>query len=526
MKRFSCLLMFTLLISLVFVGNTSATTYYIASNGADSNNGTSKTTPWAHAPGMTGCTATCASATPLAGDQFILRGGDTWTPSSLPWNWRWSGSSGNGILLGTDKTWYTGGAWSRPIFDGVGSYPGATPGGFFLQLVNSSYVTVDNFEFKGLNWSANLCSNEDAYIEKSGGTNVTIEHVYFHGWTHSAGICEGNDANAIYAGGSDTTSIVLQIVVDGSDTARDSFGGIYGGGIGEISQSYFSYLDNGLNGSCHLIHDSVFYDVGFLSYSGAVSHNNIAESNLDLPGGCIVYNNVMQGPFSTPGGVPVMQVPRSGDTSYAFNNLMMNSGAYGGTALWCGEFFSSGNSGGTCTWFNNTLEGGPDSNPTEPLFRIGAGLSGTVPAAINEFNNHGLTSGAMNAVSPECSRACTVTQATSLLQTLSTANGQGYTLSKTFSFSPTSGGATIGVGTNESSLCTTISGINSVAGSACTQDTTYGVTYNSLSHTVSFPARTPVSRPSTGAWDVGAYQFLSGSQSTVAPPTSLSATVQ
>src|ERR1700683_21618 len=36
--------------------------YYIAANGSDSNNGTSETSPWQHAPGMPACSATCASA--------------------------------------------------------------------------------------------------------------------------------------------------------------------------------------------------------------------------------------------------------------------------------------------------------------------------------------------------------------------------------------------------------------------------------------------------------------------------------
>src|SRR4029077_14620960 len=53
-------------------------TYYIAANGSDSNNGTSKTTPWLHAPGMANCTGTCASTTPQPGDSFIFRGGDIW----------------------------------------------------------------------------------------------------------------------------------------------------------------------------------------------------------------------------------------------------------------------------------------------------------------------------------------------------------------------------------------------------------------------------------------------------------------
>src|SRR5690242_4163905 len=100
MSRPSPLALLLLSFALFAAGSASATTYYIAANGSDSNNGTSKTSPWQHAPGMPSCTGTCASTTPRAGDQFIFRGGDTWhygsgTPSvGGTWNWNWSGSSG------------------------------------------------------------------------------------------------------------------------------------------------------------------------------------------------------------------------------------------------------------------------------------------------------------------------------------------------------------------------------------------------------------------------------------------------
>ena len=83
---------FALLLSMIGLGMASpalAATYYVAANGLDTNNGTAKTTPWAHSPGMANCTGNCAAHTPVAGDQFIFRGGDTWSSTSLPWNWKW-----------------------------------------------------------------------------------------------------------------------------------------------------------------------------------------------------------------------------------------------------------------------------------------------------------------------------------------------------------------------------------------------------------------------------------------------------
>ena len=50
-----------IMFAVISVGNAlAATTHYIAANGSDSNNGTGKTTPWLHAPGMPSCSATCA----------------------------------------------------------------------------------------------------------------------------------------------------------------------------------------------------------------------------------------------------------------------------------------------------------------------------------------------------------------------------------------------------------------------------------------------------------------------------------
>src|SRR3954447_7984690 len=82
----------TILFSTLWLAaSASATTYYIAANGNDSNNGTSTGTPWLHAHAMTGCSNVCNSTSMAPGDRVIFRGGDTWyyngagTPTGLPW---------------------------------------------------------------------------------------------------------------------------------------------------------------------------------------------------------------------------------------------------------------------------------------------------------------------------------------------------------------------------------------------------------------------------------------------------------
>src|ERR1039457_6529579 len=123
-----CLL---LMIASVGLGTAeAATTHYIAANGSDSNNGTSTTTPWLHAPGMPNCTGTCASYTPQAGDKFIFRGGDTWhfgNSGASPYtggtwdvhNWfgtsaatcMYEGTQTGCIYYGVDLTWFSGASW-------------------------------------------------------------------------------------------------------------------------------------------------------------------------------------------------------------------------------------------------------------------------------------------------------------------------------------------------------------------------------------------------------------------------------
>lgn len=94
-----------LFVAVLTVPGARAATYYVDYvNGSDSNNGTSETAAWKHAPGMQGltptgsstgdgCSAKCASYAPAAGDEIILRGGVVWPYTTAPWIWTWSGSS-------------------------------------------------------------------------------------------------------------------------------------------------------------------------------------------------------------------------------------------------------------------------------------------------------------------------------------------------------------------------------------------------------------------------------------------------
>jgi hypothetical protein len=86
--------------------------------------------------------------------------------------------------------------------------------------------------------------------------------------------------------------------------------------------------------------------------------------------------------------------------------------------------------------------------------------------------------------------------------------------------------AKVGTGQNNMSYCTAISAINAAAGAACLSDTTVGISYNATKHTVTWPNRTPVPRPTGRAsWTNGAYEPGTGTSASVNPPSGLTATV-
>src|SRR5690349_20093481 len=117
MKRFLPVSLFTAMVAATPV---SAATFYISSTGSDANTAAqaqSKSTPWAHLPCMANATGSAAAYVPSAGDQFILKGGQSWPRAAFPCTWNGSGNSSANIYVGVDVSWFAGTAWARPVLD-------------------------------------------------------------------------------------------------------------------------------------------------------------------------------------------------------------------------------------------------------------------------------------------------------------------------------------------------------------------------------------------------------------------------
>ncbi len=493
-----------LAVALLFARASFATTYYIAANGSDSNNGTSKTTPWLHAPGMTGCAANCAATAPQPGDQFIFRGGDTWhggkSPLSLNWTWIWSGSNGNPIYIGVDMTWFSGSSWARPVLNGdnplststVNSCPfqvGGSNNFVFLNGVN--YVIFDNFEFTGLCWNRNSPYGADTYIVLTGTFNI-ISNLYIHGWTHVAFNCTCNssgggacDGAIAYTSSTPATdgqgTQFVSNIIDGADSDKTSFGGFYG----DVYDMHNNIIRNNsqavVGTGMHTFHDNLIEWI--YESSDSCKHSNVAEFVNEYPGTNYMYNNLFRHERT---GVTVWPCPNSVD--YYFNNVMYDTLQ----EPWNLDTANCGGAGGMGVFDNNIFAdtGGP--------------IGSTIRASQMTLNN---------TLFINSGHTTPITGSENNTITLSDAQATAMGLLAASDYQPTSGNCNgntpcpIGAGANLTSSC------SGTPGSALCSDTTLGGT------------RTAIKRPSSGAWDVGAYEFSGTTATKPAPPSGLTVTV-
>jgi hypothetical protein len=499
-------------ITLASLGVTSC--FYISkSTGSDTNAGTSEATPWAHLPGMPSCTGTCSSTTPSAGEGFILRGGETWVASDLGVNLNVSGTSTNPIYYGVDPTWFNssacGGSWCRPIFN----FQAAPTSNMWQFGSSDQWNIIDNLEWTGMqnNWNGILFQ---------GASNNRVTRMYIHGWSHT-----GNTDNVGIFSQCGAGSNIDHNIVDGSDSTKNTFNGVFSGCGGTIAYNYFSYLVSAVLATVDIVHDN--YVVNTVTSADGDHCNAIFGFSPNSEQGEVVYNNYINNGNACPGGVVLWLNGNGGalpsSLNFAFNNVMWGLSS---NPLNIGNHATANY--GTYYWFNNTVDcslGGCGGTPGNGYWLIYDNNNHFVPNGLNsDSSSYG------GVAPPVCSNGVNGTSGgcTDLTQSETVANAQGYTSSETYPYSPistctSSTCGTVAQGTNLASYCTALSAINSAAGAACLNSTTVACAYNTSNHTLSCPNDTANPRPSTGAWDIGAYQFGPGQQP--GAPTNLSGTV-
>jgi hypothetical protein len=402
-------------------------------------------------------------------------------------------------------------------------------------------VTFDNFEMMGMCQAAYNPFTYDTFIVDAGATYSLFSNLYIHGWTHkqfscslvngqATGMCYGANIFTGTQGSGFQLGMQYQyLVVDGSDSDPTSWATFYDG-MYDVSYSVFRYSSQMIGQLCHLFHDNLveyWFDPG-----DGQAHGNILECVSEPGGANALYNNVFR--HLSPDGIgqvlfwPIpcytAGIPagtcNGPSTDYVFNNVFYDVGAAG-----AGNYFDIGQNGsnqGILNIFNNTFEQTASNTVLSVLSCPSSFLH-----PFTEANNYYISE-----YNPYYTTPCNGrTSLTSLIQTHSLASAQGFTSSETFPFSPAvANTSTAGTGTNLGTLnnafCSALSSAGLTgAATACQSDTTFACTYNISNHTVVCPARTPIPRPPSAGWDIGAYQYGT-TRSVPLPPTQVTVVVQ
>src|ERR1700761_5643420 len=232
MKRLFCSTIFALMLGFLTPGSASATTYYIAANGSDSNSGTSESSPWAHLPGMATWTG---NHTPAAGDTFTLRGCDDWGNSNFPVSWKWGGTSGSHITITADQTWYNTSncpnGWNRPVFDAgkaiMGGGAECSSKNMFLDVSGITYVDFNWIELKNYYNNSGSCSGDDRWVNLQNPADyITFNNFYVHASFTGSASTDNDSMWGVSSLGMCMHCAVTYSVINNSDGTQYTSGGI------------------------------------------------------------------------------------------------------------------------------------------------------------------------------------------------------------------------------------------------------------------------------------------------------------
>ncbi len=169
--------------SILPIPTPTGTIYYVDySSGSDTNNGTSQSTPWKHAPGDSNATGLAKSAKLVGGDEVLFKGGVVYQgqidvnasgSSGHPIMFEGTGwGSGKAILSGMTSAQITFAAYPRNPAISVATLPASMiPTGQTSPILsaNDNTIKVDGTIF----WMTNDSTSNDMYFPDGGAITLT-----------------------------------------------------------------------------------------------------------------------------------------------------------------------------------------------------------------------------------------------------------------------------------------------------------------------------------------------------------------
>ncbi|MFA6459371.1 MAG: hypothetical protein WCV79_03180, partial [Candidatus Paceibacterota bacterium] len=339
-----------------------ARTFYIDwDTGNDSSNGTAKSSPWKRQPYMKGF---AGSYSHQAGDSFIFKGGVTWPNTAFQMKITQGGSSeSNRDYYRADTSWYTGGSWTRPIFDfqhiQIGGGWNSSAGVF---ISGASYLTIDNLEL--IHHRAPLSKDGisdwgSATIDMEGAVSyVTIQNSVIRDWSLPTPVADYTDggggggiqAPGIAAGYGQGIKILHNIFTQSGVSVRS---GTPLWLWAEVAYNEIHHTGTGMLGG-GTIHDNYIHHIqdfddkqahqnGILTFVPSVIYNNVIHDMASRGNGIfldtgwaggtgvdLVYNNVI---FNLYGAQGPIQVDTNGAASQNGSRIYNNTMQYPGLCV-------------------------------------------------------------------------------------------------------------------------------------------------------------------------------------------------
>jgi hypothetical protein len=521
--------------------------FYISTSGSNSNAGT-QASPWRSDPYMYHSSACDGGSGPSgyvhqAGDQFMLKGGESWPNTCFPMAITAGGTVStqdyHGVCNALDTyspcyggtSWPSTG-WTQPKFAFANSQPVSgchtiATSGAGANSRGLPYITLDNFEIANQGTCVGTGPDASAVIEMggqfwslSGSVGTIVANMYIHDWSSSSPVCTNglygnsctpsNGYGTVFGAALLDNSIIddangYQVVyfTGGNVTYNPS---PYAGGCEGCGEVRNSNIGHGWIGtsSSGKVHDNQFHDIqqncGATNYQGIHSHVLYEDAgNITQQSTVAVYNNVL---FNNNAGLNIsVYYPTA-----IYNNVMWNNGnnSYGCTGggnvaveLINGSNFGANDNGDSVSFVGNYYNNTFDQNQNEYSQDCWGWASGNPKAlgTINQKNNICLD---YNQSNPNGGyfNVTTLNQSNNRNMTSTEANNYGFTSAN--KYAPTSSDSYVtGAGVNLTSSC-------SGNLTALCKDTEGAPWYAGSYQT----------RPTSAAWTLGAYVWPVGGSST------------
>jgi hypothetical protein len=303
--------------------------------------------------------------------------------------------------------------------------------------------------------------------------------VYIHGWRFTGACTGGSDSKpgGVYLSSGGSTNTLSNSTIDG--TGSGPSGGAFQGPI--AFGNTIHDIPNGIINGFVMVYNNTIYNI--TTACDPTQHENAIETLSDTVTSYI-YDNVIYGVAA---GVVLLVCGNVG----IFNNVMYGNTPYDIQI----DTNCSGDSSASAVVYNNTLQG------TGGLVRVVN--RGATLGSLTLVNNHYITDASGNPAcykntAAGCSNVMTVVDGyptNNIKMTNSSAAVQGYASGEAHAYSPTSAtNRTVAAGLNLTTSCSSLAALcSSISG---------------------------MGRPASGAWDVGAYLFITQPN----PPMNLTAT--